>query len=746
MSSIEKSISPFIAQQFPAFYRDQGPNFVAFVKAYYEWLEQTNQAVGHARSLLDYQDIDTTAEQFIKHFKYQYIQSLPDTAVVDKRLLLKHVLDLYRAKGTPRAVELLFRVVFDEDIEIYVPGEYIFKPSDNTWRVPRYIEVSSDPRLLDLVGTQIQNPSNTAVAMVESVESKIVNGRTVNVVEISNVKGEFQRGDRIFQTKDATFTRNNTLRITGSLTAIAVSQGGENFSVGDILDVVGSGIEAKARVSEISNTFTGSLSYSILNGGTGYTTNAVVTVKSTYILNLGGLQGDISVGQSVADSTTAANGIVSFANSSQVQVVDYSNTISFSVGSSLIGPTGNAVITRVLGGSGSGGIFRVGSLTNRTSVTFNNTRIGSYLSTSLDSGVDSFSLTLSSISGTFSPGDTVTGVANVVQLEGFTLTTQQVANGESLSNSSLGITGLYVYRADGSRISCTGAESDLNSANLVSGTILVGNTSSALYELIIPARKETINGSGIVSTVNSTAVTLSSVNGYFIETKTLTDANTGATATISDVVRLSDWDLEDSAVVRDNLDTLILGGLPLITLEIGTISSLSQVNPGSGYVTRPFINVNEPRIAALDIFDENDTLQGNNAVIGATISGGNGAITAVEVIDSGYGFLDNESVTLQSANNASPVSGSSIVYRSGRGRGRWLNRKSFASDIMFIQDGLFYQNYSYQVIAQRMLSSYEGLVRDLTHPAGVALFGAYRALDVKEEDLDVVSESSIVQQ
>ena len=746
MSSIEKIISPFIAQQFPAFYRSDGPNFIAFVKAYYEWLEQTNQAVGYARSLLDYQDIDATAEEFIKHFKYQYVQSLPDSAIADKRLLIKNILDLYRSKGTPRAVELLFRMVFNEDIEVYVPGEYIFKPSDNTWRVPRYIEVSSDPNLSDLVGTQIQNPSNTSVAIVETVESKIVNGRTVNVVEISNIRGEFAKGDRIFQTKETTFTRNKTLLITGSLTAIAVTQGGENFSVGDILDIVGSGTEGKVRVSDVSNTFIGALTFNILDGGSGYTTNAVVTVKSTYVLALGGLQGDISVGQFVYDSTTTANGTVSFANSTQIQVVDYSNSTSFSVGSTIIGPTGNAVITRVLGGSGSSATFKVGSLVDRSSVTFNNTRIRSYLSTSLDSNIDSYDLILSSISGTFSPGDVVTGSANVVQLEGFTSTALGVANGESLSNSSLGISGLYVYRSDGPLISCTGSESSLNNANLVPGTILVGNTTAAVYQLIIPARKETINGSGIVSAANSTAVTLSAVSGYFIETKTLTNTTSAATATISDVVRLTDWGLEDSLVISDNLDTLIMDGLPLVTLEIGTIASLSQVNPGSGYVTRPFISVTEPRIAGLGIFDTDGTLEGNNAVVGATISGGNGAIIAVEVIDSGYGYLDNESITMQSPNNPIPVFGSSIVYRSGRGRGRWLNRKSFASDIMYVQDGLFYQNYSYQVIAQRMLSSYERLVRDLTHTAGVALFGAHRSIDVVEEELDVVSESSIVQQ
>jgi len=41
--SIETKISPLIENMFPSFYREEGPNFIAFVKAYYEWLEENSQ-------------------------------------------------------------------------------------------------------------------------------------------------------------------------------------------------------------------------------------------------------------------------------------------------------------------------------------------------------------------------------------------------------------------------------------------------------------------------------------------------------------------------------------------------------------------------------------------------------------------------------------------------------------------------------------------------------------------------------
>ena len=128
------------------------------------------------------------------------------------------------------------------------------------------------------------------------------------------------------------------------------------------------------------------------------------------------------------------------------------------------------------------------------------------------------------------------------------------------------------------------------------------------------------------------------------------------------------------------------------------------------------------------------------------IISGNGVITSVEIVDSGFGYLDNESVTLNLSSNEIGVLGSAIVYGTGKGSGRWLNRKSFSSDVDKIQDGLFYQNYSYEIVARRMLESYEKLVRNLVHPAGIALFGRYRSIDYIPSNVDTISESSIQQQ
>jgi len=72
------------------------------------------------------------------------------------------------------------------------------------------------------------------------------------------------------------------------------------------------------------------------------------------------------------------------------------------------------------------------------------------------------------------------------------------------------------------------------------------------------------------------------------------------------------------------------------------------------------------------------------------------------------------------------ITGSAVIDTDGVGDGYWRNNKGFISDIMMIQDSYYYQNLSYEILANRMLSVYENLVRDLIHPSGIALFGRFR--------------------
>jgi hypothetical protein len=61
MLNVEQHISPLVENMFPSFYKEEGPNFITFVKAYYEWLENSTQSLV-LESLLGFDVGDTVTQ------------------------------------------------------------------------------------------------------------------------------------------------------------------------------------------------------------------------------------------------------------------------------------------------------------------------------------------------------------------------------------------------------------------------------------------------------------------------------------------------------------------------------------------------------------------------------------------------------------------------------------------------------------------------------------------------------------
>jgi hypothetical protein len=698
--SIEKYISPLIASQFPAFYKEQGPNFIAFVKAYYEWMEQEGEIINMSRSMLDNIDIDKTEQQFIDYFIRTFIQQIPYDIAVNKQLLIKHCVDLYRTKGTKRAIELLFRLVFDESIEFYIPGEHLFKSSDNTWEVPRYIEVSSSTHLQGLVGKPIYSVSATAV--VDSYVQQAVNNKMINILFLSSINGRFQFGEQIFSddlyvnskqkyatayevsllsdTEQADYslaiTYTNAPIIFGSLTAVNIVNGGTNFEIGDELDISGDGLLGKARVAAIRDE-NGKVSFTLLDGGFGFTTNAVVTVT---------------------------------------------------------------------GGGGSGASFEIGDISNKQIFQYNTDTIQDYLNTQLEDQAASpeMDITIDTSSGNMTVSETVNSSANSVILD-VTPISGTLSAGDILEFTDSGTYGtisLLTYRSDSSLLYVTGTEANLTHANLVAGVYLSNSSSTVLINNIWP--KQTVTGSGDVVSANSTHITITNANGYFIANSTITGQTSGKTANIVSVARLTDWGFPVPTIT--NLDETMENTLTVVDLEVGTIRYLTAINPGSGYSADPTVEIVEPLVYGQRLDDGNGGFYGYNAIVEAKAGTASGIVTALEVIDSGFGYLPGSGLTAQNQEiNQTSVAGFAVTALDGKSTGRWLNNKSFPSDTNYLQDSYYYQQYSYEIISTKMKSMYEKMVNEIAHPSGLKMFGAFSFRSVPQADVSTAAQFVLTQ-
>lgn len=276
MADIPQNISYLVEKHFPAFYREEGSNFIAFVQAYYEWLESTDQAVGRSRNLLNYFDVDKSIDQFVNSFKQKYLVNFPLLSETDQRMFVKKATEIYRAKGSERAIELLFRLLYNEDINVYYPTQNILRPSSGKWTTPIYLELSQAAKNKLFVGNIVTGATTGATAVVARLAKRTLSGKTFDVAYLTNIDGNFAINEIV--TYDGLIEDSPT--IIGSLNEIVIENAGQDFAIGDVVDVVSNatGSQGKARVTSIVPA-TGKIDYSLLDGGSGYTLSSNVVVS-----------------------------------------------------------------------------------------------------------------------------------------------------------------------------------------------------------------------------------------------------------------------------------------------------------------------------------------------------------------------------------------------------------------------------------------------------------------------------------
>ena len=263
------NISNLVKDQFPQFYKEQGPEFIEFVQAYYEWLQQPDNPIGKARGRYKNFDIDTAAQQFLHHFKEKYMWGLPPELLGNQRLLQKHILELYRSKGSQQAIRLLFRLLFNQDIDFYIPSYDIFKLSDNTWNQRRYIEVTYSRHLDSYPSQMIRGAISGATAVVEGYEKRTADSLVDHLLFVSNIVGEFIPTERVLTIG---VPESESPQVRGSVVGLNVTGSTPGIQLGSTLTSINEDFPAELVVT---GTFNGSgqLRFEIVNPGSYYTVN-----------------------------------------------------------------------------------------------------------------------------------------------------------------------------------------------------------------------------------------------------------------------------------------------------------------------------------------------------------------------------------------------------------------------------------------------------------------------------------------
>lgn len=145
---MDQKTSILVNRQVPEFVREEFPLFITFLEAYYEFLEnkqgtKNNDLLNQSKKLKSITDVDVSIEEFEEQFFNTYASLIPLTSTVDKSFLLKNILPLYKAKGSEKSFKLLFRFLFDQEIEVNYPRNNILRASDGKWKVPKSLKITN---------------------------------------------------------------------------------------------------------------------------------------------------------------------------------------------------------------------------------------------------------------------------------------------------------------------------------------------------------------------------------------------------------------------------------------------------------------------------------------------------------------------------------------------------------------------------------------------------------------------------
>lgn len=607
---LNKSILPFISGQFPPIpqYEEDTSLFVAFVKAYYEYLETQGRVAPanyYARSFLDLRDVDRTLDEFFVHLKTKYLDGIQLNTESDSRLLLKHAKDLYRAKGTPRGLELFFRLLYNEAIGLYYPKDDILRMSSGTWTKPFYLELSVFSGIRNIAGKAIVGLTSGATGFVDSTARRMVVGRVSVVAYLSAVIGTFQTGE-IVTPVDGSLPVASSPTVVGSMNNLifSVTGSGSGYSVGDILPINSqNGILGEARVTS-TVTQSGLINLDILNSGYGYSSTSTVKISDTIIVLsnisitnsyarkysgfLETLTQPLSTYNFVSATGTVSPGDTLFAYTAGV----LSGTANVLKSTYTNSTTGFLQLSTLSGNVHANTLYSVG---NTLSITLAPSGYTDQTVTGYTIGSANLVIGLANQVGQFVVGEDVVQSNPSFPTDGSVQAIGQVA---SIPGTGLNL-GSHsgVFASNGVVVgTVSGATAVVNSVSLTIGMVTTNGAWSSVSGNWVYGPSITANVTFISSAITSSF----GLSNSFSMSESVS-LNTDTLASIANTPLAGPYGLAANATA--NATTNFSSMLTFANVTVGSVSGLFTIIPGQQVDAKPIVAVYDGRVETLNVFD-----------------------------------------------------------------------------------------------------------------------------------------------
>ena len=268
-----------IPAQVPEFVREDYPEFVSFIQAYYEYLEQ------YGIDLESVRDLDTTLDDFIQYFKSELAVNMPADLQITDRFLLEHIKTQYLAKGSEQSFKLLFKLLYNKNVDVKYPGVSMLRASDGRWQkdVSIFVKVvTGTPDLIEGKLVDVIKPDTTFKVLVD--RRQYVEIEVDRIVQLSDDTYEIFIDRRFFgNIAVGDVIRYETIfagTIVATTNNVSIISAGSGFKAGQLFEIKnGTGVRSIVKVTRINSTG-GIVSCEFIKFGIGYPTDFTLSVNA----------------------------------------------------------------------------------------------------------------------------------------------------------------------------------------------------------------------------------------------------------------------------------------------------------------------------------------------------------------------------------------------------------------------------------------------------------------------------------
>jgi hypothetical protein len=744
--------SVLIDRQVPEFVRDEYPTFVNFLEAYYQFLETkqasaNNDLISVSKSLRTISDVDDSIEAFENSFYNMYATLVPLEVQADKALLFKHLVSLYKSKGSDSSFKLLFRLIFGEDIDIILPKNNVLKSSSSGWITDqklrintqvasRYIgdglnntfvlaQISGQDEITVYVNGELQTgnylvnreyrklrfttpPANNAVILVnyDTINPDILYNRKVTGLT-SGASAIIEQASTRIVSDTLNLGLPIELRVNND-SLVGNFLNGEEVSI-PIVDANGVFIEVRATTFSIVKKI------NILDGGINYNIGDPILVFGGFpTSNAVGVVTDIYRG--TPDRVLIYHGGAVFANGDPVRLIG--NTFPLTIVVDGIDLTGkNAANTFIVStdtvAKFNGSIHAGNTLISAADYGFPNANnpTGENVSTRIVDALSYITLQVGPISNVkILPGSTETTTVTP------TLDVFGALYGEPntpRTPRSLGSIARFKIN-DGGRDYAIG------------DTIVFGRNPLGTHGQHAYAKVANANTTGAITRIAVSNATISGI-------ATVVAACTIVTGVGTDFMLLGPKDIininnQSRTIASVSSPTVLEVTLPFTTSDSYRVEVFNRYPlGGEGYVQNNFPIITVSSATGVGANVEIDSIASDNERLQATTNSAPGSILSSQVLVAGSGYQYAPIAQIITNQGTGAITQVEIERSYLSSPGRWTTSDSILSSTeRKIAGKEYYVDYSYIISSQTEFYRYKSMLKELLHPVGFVNYADFK--------------------